>query len=220
MGAKRAGQKAGALARLALFALAAALAGESFPQQPPTPERLSFSPAEQEAYMDGLIRNAPKDWTHGKNWVLIQPYLIARNVTQPISRIVCPDAGIADPTANAAQIPPWIYSAPGICEELAATHDAAVLVLEDPSDMNAAYFLFLACDTQRRRNPCEMDGYYQQDGMKLEESKKHGRREFGALVPNLEGKTSHFLVSEIWHVRNIQPEPQPGPELEPQPDTP
>lgn len=218
MGAKRAGRKAGLVARLALFALAATLAGLAFAQQLAPPQRLPFTPAEQEAYLDGLIRNAPKDWAHGKNWVLIQPYLVGRNVTQPISRTVCPDAGTADPTASPAQIPQWIYSAPGICEELAATHGVAVLVLEDPNDVNAAYFLFLACDTSRRRNPCEMDGYYQQDGMKLEESVKHARREFAALVPSLEGKTSRFLVPEIWHVREMELEPQPGPEPEPQPE--
>jgi hypothetical protein len=218
MDSKRAGRKASALVRLLVFVLAAALADEAFSQQPTAPQRLPLTVAEQGAYMDGLIRNAPKDWAHGKNWVLIQPYLVGRNVTQPISRTVCPDAGIGDPTANGVEIPHWIYSTPGICEELAATHVAAVLVLEDPNDMNAAYFLFLACDTHRRRNPCEMDGYYQQDGLKLEESEKRRRREFGALVPNLEGKTSRFLVPEIWHLRNAQPERRP--EQEPEPSNP
>ena len=108
-------------------------------------------------------------------------------------------------------MPQWIYSAPGICEELSASHDAALLVLEDPKDTNAAYFFFLACDTKKHKNPCDMDGYYQQDGMKLEESNQHGRREFGALVSNLDGKTSPFLIPEIWHMREmLQPEPEPG----------
>lgn len=59
-------------------------------QEPAAPEKLPLTPTEQEAYLDGLIRNAPKDWAHGKNWVLIKPYLLGRNVTSPIARTVCP----------------------------------------------------------------------------------------------------------------------------------
>lgn len=209
MGVNRTGRKAAYLGCAALVILAA-FALDAPAQQPAPPERLPFASAEQAAYLDGLIQDAPSDWPHGKNWVLIQPYLVGRNVTQPISRTVCPDAGIADPTANGTEIPQWIYSAPGICEELSTAHDAALLVLEDPKDGNAAYFIFLACDAKKHKNPCDMDGYYQQDGMKLEESEKHGRREFAALVPNLHGKTSRFLIPEIWHVREAPPEPEPN----------
>jgi hypothetical protein len=194
--------------RFSEFALAffAAVSCPAQAQQPALAERLPFSAIEQENYLDGLIQNAPTDWAHGKHWVLIQPYLVGRNATRPISRLVCPDAGLVNPPADGTEIPPWIYSAPRICEELTSTHDSALVVLEDPKDTNAAYFLFLACDAKRRRNPCDMDGYYQQDGMKLEESSKRRSREFNVLVPTLEGKTARFLVAEIWHLRNATPE--------------
>lgn len=174
--------------------------------QPGSTQRLPFSAAEQGGYLDSLIQNAPADWAHGKHWVLIQPYLIGRNVTRPVSRTVCPDAGLVNPPADGSEIPPWIYSAPGICEEMAGAHDSALVVVEDPKDMDAAYFLFLACDVKRRRNPCDMDGYYQEDGMKLEESTKRGGREFDVLVSTPEGKTARFLIPEIWHMRNAAPE--------------
>ncbi|SRR5579871_145161 len=173
--------------------------------QQSAPVRLPFSPAEQQGYLQGLIQNAPSDWAHGKNWVLIQPYLIGRNVTEPVARTVCPGAGLAGISGAYAEIPPWVYAAPGICDELASTHDSALVVLEDPNDMDAAYFLFLACDTKRRHNPCSMDGYYQEDGMKLEESTKKGTRQFDVLVPD--DQTSRFLVAEIWHMRSSTPEP-------------
>jgi hypothetical protein len=175
-------------------------------QSAASPQRLALSAAGQQSYLDSLIQNAPTDWAHGKKWVLIQPYLVGRNVTQPVARTVCPGAGFASPPTDSSEIPPWIYSAPGICEEMAGTHDSALVVLEDPKDMDAAYFLFLACDTTRRRNPCDMDGYYQPDGMKLEESMKRGSREFDVLVPTPDGKTARFLIPEIWHMRNAVPE--------------
>jgi hypothetical protein len=188
---------------LAFFAAFACLAQD---QPPASAQRLPFSATDQQRYLDGLIQNAPADWAHGKHWVLVQPYLIGRNVTRPISRTVCPDAGLVNSPADGSEIPPWIYSAPEICEEMAATHDSALVVLEDPKDMDAAYFLFLACDTKQRRNPCDMDGYYQPDGMKLEESTKRGSREFDVLVPTPDGKTARFLIPEIWHMRNAAPE--------------
>ena len=188
---------------LAFFAAFACLAQD---QPPASAQRLRFSATDQQSYLDGLIQNAPADWAHGKHWVLIQPYLIGRNVTRPISRTVCPDAGLVNPPADGSEVPPWIYSAPGICEEMAGAHDSALAVLEDPKDVDAAYFLFLACDTTRRRNPCDMDGYYQPDGMKLEESMKRGSREFDVLVPTPDAKTARFLIPEIWHMRNAAPE--------------
>lgn len=188
---------------LAFFAAFACLGQD---QQPVSAQRLPFSAAEQESYLGSLIQNAPADWAHGKHWVLIQPYLIGRNVTRPIARTVCPDAGIVNPPADGSEIPSWIYSAPGICEEMTSTRDSALVVLEDPKDMDAAYFLFLACDAKRRRNPCDMEGYYQQEGMRLEESAKHGSREFDVLVPTPDGKTARFLIPEIWHIRNATPE--------------
>jgi hypothetical protein len=172
--------------------------------QQPVVLRLPFSVVEQQGYLDGLIRNAPSDWAHGKDWVLIQPYLIGRNVTEPVARTVCPGAGIASLPPGSAELPPWIYRAPGICDQLASTHDSALVVLEDPKDLEAAYFLFLACDAKRRRNPCSMEGYYQENGMKLEVSTKRGNRTFDVLVPD--DKTSRFLVAEIWHMRSTAPE--------------
>ena len=172
--------------------------------QEPAGTRLPFSAAEQQGYLDGLVQNAPTGWAHGKNWVLIKPYLIGRNVTEPVARTVCPGAGLASLPPGSAEIPPWVYAAPGICDELASTHDSALVVLEDPKDMDAAYFMFLACDT-KRRNPCSMDGYYQEEGMKLEEGAKKGSRWFDVLVPD--DKTSRFLIAEIWHMRNAAAEP-------------
>lgn len=189
------------------LALFAALCCATQTQQPAaSPARLPFSASEQESYLDGLIRQAPSDWAHGKNWVLIKPYLIGRNVTEPVARTVCPGAGLASLPSGDAEIPPWIYSAPGICEELAGTHDSALVVLEDPKDADAAYFLFLACDTKRRHNPCDMDGYYQGDGMELEESAKRGAHQFDMLVPTPDHKTARFLIAEIWHMRAAVPE--------------
>lgn len=192
--------------RPSLFMVALGLlAASGLPAQTqPASVRLPFSLQDQQNYLDSLIQNAPSDWAHGKNWVLITPYLIGRNVTEPVARTVCPGAGLLSLPPGSADVPPWIYAAPGICDELASTHDSALVVLEDPKDMEAAYFLFLACDTKRHRNPCSMDGYYQEDGMKLEESTKKGNRQFDVLVPD--DKVSRFLIAEIWHMRSATPE--------------
>ena len=191
-----------ALGLLAAFCCQAQSQPQSQPQLASV--RLPLSAVEQQGYLDGLIQNAPSDWAHGKNWVLIKPYLIGRNVTEPVARTVCPGAGLLSLPPGSAEIPPWIYAAPGICDELASTHDAALVVLEDPKDMDAAYFVFLACDMKRRHNPCSMGGYYQEDGMKLKVSTSKSVRQFDVLVPD--DKPSRFLVAEIWHMRNAAPE--------------
>jgi len=181
-------------------------------EQPDSAQQLPFSNSEQEAYLDGLIRNAPSAWDHGKNWVRIEPYVVGRNVTQPTARIVCPDPALATPLSDGTEIPPWIYTSPKVCEELAASHDSALLVLEDRNDNDAGYFIFLACDMKRSRNHCDIEPYGEQNGMKLEESSKGGRRQFDVLAPttdNLSDKMgiSRFFVAEVWHMHKAAPGP-------------
>ena len=181
-------------------------------EQPGSAQRVPFSDSEQEAYFDGLIRNAPKAWQHGKNWVRIEPYVIGRYVTQPVARIVCPDPTLATPLSDGTEIPPWVYSSPQVCGELAAAHDSALIVLEDRNDNDAGYFIFLACDKKRSRNHCDVEPYGEQNGMKLEESNKGGRPQFDVLAPtsdNLSDRTkiSRFFVAEVWHMHKAAPEP-------------
>ncbi len=197
-----------------LFAPFLLLALSCFAQtrQSASPQRLPFSISEQEAYLDDLIRSAPNTWQHGKNWVLIAPYVVGRNVTQPIARTVCPDPALASPLSDGTEIPVWIYSSPQLCEELTTSHDSALITLEDRKDEDAAYFIFLACDVKRSRNHCDIQPYGQQDGMKLEESNKGGRRQFDVLASTTEDlngktKTSRFFVAEVWHMQKVEPEP-------------
>lgn len=183
-------------------------------QQPASPQRQPFSLSEQEAYLDALIRNAPRTWQHGKNWVRIEPYVIGRNVTQPVARMVCPDPALASPLSDGTEIPSWIYSGPQICEQLARSHASALIVLEDRNDNDAGYFIFLACDVKRSRNRCDILPYGQQDGMKLEESNKGGHRQFDVLASTTDNlsdkrKTSRFFVAETWHMHKAAPEPSP-----------
>ncbi len=206
MGAKSSARKtcpAFCLAALALFIL---LRAPAHAQEPASSLRLPFTAAEQEKYLDTLIRNAPRDWAHGKNWVLIQPVVLGRNVTQPFPRTVCPDPALADPSITGTEIPPWIYSASGVCQELVTARHAAVVTLEDPKDSDAAYFLFLVCDAKKNRNGCDLQTYGPQNGVKLEESKKGGRLQFDVIAPiedefSDKTKTSRFSVAEVWHVR-------------------
>ena len=197
-----------------LFALSLLVALSCFAQtrQPASPQRLPFSISEQETYLDDLIRSAPSTWQHGKNWVLIEPYIVGRNVTQPAARSVCPDLALANPLNDGTEIPLWIYSSSQLCEELATSHDSALIELEDQNDQDAGYFIFLACDVKRSRNHCDIQPYGQQDGMKLEESNKGGRRQFDVLASTTENlsdktKTSRFFVAEVWHMHKAAPEP-------------
>ncbi len=181
-------------------------------QRPNSAQRLPFSASEQEAYLDGLIRNVPSKWDHGKNWVRIEPFVVGRNVTQPIARMVCPDPMLATPSSDGTQIPSWIYSSPQLCEEWATSHDSALIVLEDRNDNDAGYFIFLTCDLKRSRNHCDIHPYGGQDGMKLEESNKGGHRQFDVLAPTtdyLSDKTriSRFFVAETWHMHKSGPDP-------------
>lgn len=144
--------------------------------------------------------------------MLIDPYVLGRNVTQPIARTVCPDPAIAYPLSDGTLIPPWIYSSSLLCEELTASHASALIALEDRNDPDAAYFIFLACDAKRNRNHCDIQPYDEQYGMKLEESNKDGHHQFDVLAPttdNLSDKTkiSRFSVAEVWHMHKAGPEP-------------
>ena len=199
--------------RGSLFALSLLLSLSSFAQtqQAASPQRLPFSVSEQETYFDDLIRSAPSTWKHGKNWVLIEPHVIGRNVTQPTARTVCPDPTLASPLNEGPEIPLWIYSGAQLCEELAASHASALIELEDRNDKDAGYFIFLACDMKRNRNHCDIQPYGQQDGMKLEESNKGGSRQFDVLASTTENfsdktKISRFFIAEVWHMH--KPEPQ------------
>ena len=197
-----------------LFAMSLFLALSCFArtQQDASPQPLPFSISEQEAYLDDLIRSAPSAWKHGKNWVRIEPYVIGRNVTQPIARTVCPDPALATPLSDGTEIPPWIYNNPQLCDDLSTSHDSALIELEDRNDKDAGYFIFLACDAKRSGNHCDIQPYGQQDGMKLEESNKGGRRQFDVLASttdDLSDKTriSRFFVAAIWHMYKAAPGP-------------
>ena len=126
--------------------------------------------------------------------------------------MVCPDPALAGPLSDGTEIPSWIFAGSELCEQLAAPHDSALLVLEDRNDNDAAYFIFLACDAKRSKNHCDIQPYGQQDAMKLEESNKGGRRQFDVLASpsdNLSDKTkiSRFFVTETWHMHKAAPEP-------------
>ena len=191
-----------------------ALSGFAQTEQPALPQRLPFSISEQEAYLDDLIRSAPSNWKHGKNWVLIDPYVLGRNVTQPIARTVCPDPALATPLDDGTEVPPWIYSSSQVCEAMAASHFSAVIELEDRNDKNAGYFLFLACDVKRNRKHCDIQPNGEQDGMDLEESNKGAHRQFDVLALTADElsdkpKISRFFVADAWHMRKPKPQPSP-----------
>ena len=189
---------------LVLFAGSSCLARA---EQRALPQRLPFTAAEQEAYLDGLIRNAPSEWKHGKNWVFIDPYVLGRSGSQPGDQIVCPDLGHAGAFNDSnADLPSWIYAASGACDELSASHDAVLLVLEDPKDNEAGYFVFLACDAKRSRNHCDLAPSGEGYGMKLEESNKGGNRQFEVLAETTDNKTGRFSVADVWHMRNATAE--------------
>lgn len=196
----------GRAARVLLLAFLAALPCSTTAQQPPSPPRFALMPSEQEAYLGGLIRNAPSTWGHGKDWVLIEPFLLGKTVTEPVARTVCPDAGFAGPSGDVSAVPPWIYSVPELCTELVSSHASVLVALEDPTDPDSAYFLFLACDPKRRGKHCDVEEYDQQRGMLLQESNKHGSRRFDALITDAENKTLRFSVAEVWHVREVDVE--------------
>lgn len=192
------------LVGLTLWAVLSCLAQA---QQRAKPMRLPFTVADQQAYLDDLIRNAPSTWKHGKNWTLIDPYVLGRSVSQPSTPIICPDLGHADAFNDSnVDLPPWIYAASDACDELSASRDSAVLVLEDPKDNDAAYFLFLVCDVKRSRNHCDVAPSAEGYGMKLEESNKAGNRAFDVLAETTDNKSGRFSVAEVWHLRNVTAE--------------
>ena len=193
-----------------MAAFLAAIPCSATAQQPPSPPRFALPAAEQEAYLDGLIRNAPSSWGHGKDWVLIEPYLLGKTVTEPVAKTVCPDAGLDQPSGDVSAIPPWIYSVSGLCNELVSSHDSALVVLEDPADPDAAYFLFLACEAKRHGKHCDLEEYDQQRGMLIEELNKHGSRRFDAFITDAQNKTLRFSVAEVWHAR--KPDAEAGKE--------
>jgi hypothetical protein len=189
---------------LILFAAFACLAQV---QRPALPLRLPFTAAEQQAYLDGLIRNAPSKWKHGKNWVFIDPYVLGRTISPPDGKTICPDLGHGDLFNDSVDLPPWVYAASSSCAELSDSHATALLVLEDPKDSDAGYFLFLVCDAKRSRNHCDVQPSGGEYGMKLEESNKGGSRQFDVLAETTDDKIARFSVSEVWHMRNATPEP-------------
>jgi hypothetical protein len=161
---------------------------------------------DQDAYLKDLIRSAPKGWAHGKNWVLISPYVLGRNVTERSVQTLCPDdAALANAQNGGPDAPSWIFSNPEPCKQLVAAHDSAVLVLEDRNDRDAAYLLFLSCNAKRSR--CDIDPFGGQGTMKLEESDHRGQSQFDVVAPNVDDKTTRLVVGEIWHLRNPQTEP-------------
>lgn len=191
-----------------LLAVLAAVPVTARAQQASQSQRTPLARPDQDAYLKDLIRSAPKGWAHGKDWVLISPYVLGRNVTERSIKTLCPDdAALANAQNGGADAPSWIFSNPEPCKQLAATHDSAVLVLEDRNDGDASYLLFLSCDAKQRRNHCDIDPFGGQGTMKLEESDHRGKPQFDVLAPNVNDKTSRFLVIEVWHPRNPQLKP-------------
>jgi hypothetical protein len=195
------------VAHLVVLTLFAALPCAPQAQQPGSSSAALARP-DQDAYLEDLIRSAPKDWAHGRSWVLITPYVLGRNVTEPSAKTLCPDdVELAIARSVGSDVAPWIYSSPEPCNQLAATHDSAVIVLEDRKDRDAAYFLFLACDIKRSHNHCDIDLYDTRGTMKLEESDHGSQRQFEVLAPNTDDGISRFSVVEVWHLRNPLQEP-------------
>ncbi len=205
MGARIETRKAESRVFLLSLILFAVFSGLARAQQLALPQRLPFTAAEQDAYLDSLIRNAPKNWDHGKNWVFISPYVLGRTISPPDGKTICPDLGHGDAFNVGPDVPSWIYAASNSCEELASSHATALLVLEDPKDSDGGYFLFLVCDAKRSRNHCDIEPSGGEYGMKLEESSKDGNRQFDVLAVTTDNKTARFSVAEVWHMRNATP---------------
>lgn len=127
--------KGAPIAGLVLLALFASLPCATHAQQATPPQRIVLAGPDRDTYLEDLVRNAPKAWPHGKNWVQISPYVLGRNITEPSVKTLCPDdAGFADARSSDTDILP-IYSSADACNRLGATaEDSAALVLDDRKD--------------------------------------------------------------------------------------